>query len=414
MKKLTAFLVCLLLLLSAGCGEGSANSEDSAAQTQSTSVTTTTTTSTQTEAQTTTTAATTVTTTAAPTTTAKPQPALCGVCGKAGVVKGSAYCATCKCTVCNDRKRTPQDAGCEKHNCALAACPQKAQVTGGYCQAHGCAHKGCTQQKTVDFGYCTDHNVLDILIFSGQSNMAGSTEGVPYPNDPVPGAVEFRSLTGSFQPLVHPVGEVLGGDLLTGGNNGSPVPYTCAAYTAASGRQAVAIHVAQGATRIDQWLKGTDRYTIAVDKIQAGIRKAEEVGKIGRIVMVWLQGESDALNRTSKEDYMRMMTQFKNDLKQDVGLDTFGIIEVGYFCYTVGWLNDRSKEDAKACDETIMQAQEELPRVDKDFVMLTQITKVLSLDSAYENPLADGHYTNKGVAIIGEEAGKALAKLVKE
>lgn len=409
-----ALVLVLSLLLCAfiGCTPEDGTPSDSSTKTTTATAAVTTTTgaaTTTTTSHTTTSVATTITTAAVTT-----KPALCAACGNNAPATGSAFCTTCKCTVCAAQKRAPQDAGCAKHNCALTTCSEKATVAGGYCAGHGCAQTGCTKQKVLDFRCCADHNVIDILIFAGQSNMAGATEGIPYPNDPVTNTMEYRYLTNMLQSLTHPVGEVLGGDLLTGVDKGSPVPYTCAAYIANSGRQAVAIHVAQGATRIDEWLRGTDRYTVMLDKVKAGIRMAKDSGKIGNILCVWLQGESDALNRTSKEDYMRMLTAFKDALKQDIGLNKFGIIEVGYFCYTVGWLTDRTKEDAKACDETIMAAQEALPTVDADFVMLTQICKVLSLDSAYENPLADGHYTNKGVAIIGEEAGKALAKLVKE
>ncbi|MBQ8683685.1 MAG: hypothetical protein IJ518_04120 [Clostridia bacterium] len=415
--RLCVLLLAVLLCLSVvGCTAGGDTSSTPSHETQTSAIHSSTTadTTTDTTAVTTTNTTTGVNTTAT-TVTAAPTKALCAACGKATPVSGSAYCAGCKCAACNDRKVAEGDKFCAKHACVLPSCQEKATVDNGYCAQHGCAQAGCAKQKETDFAYCTSHNVIDILIFAGQSNMAGATESIPYPNDPVKGAVEFRYLTNMLQPLTHPVGEVLGGDLLTGVNKGSPVPYTCDAYIKASGRQAVAIHVAQGATKIAEWLKGTDRYTLAVDKIKAGIKLAKQHGKIGHIYCVWLQGESDAIDRTSKETYMQRLTQFKNDLKKDVGLEKFGIIEVGYFAYTVDWLTDRTKEDAKQCDETIMQAQEELPKVDSDFVMLTQICKTkLSLDNAYENPLADGHYTNKGVAIIGEEAGKALAKLAKE
>ena len=49
----------------------------------------------------------------------------------------------------------------------------------------------------------------DILIFSGQSNMQGQTEALPFPNDPVSDALEYRLLTDSLVPLMHPVGETI-------------------------------------------------------------------------------------------------------------------------------------------------------------------------------------------------------------
>ena len=48
---------------------------------------------------------------------------------------------------------------------------------------------------------------MDIIIFGGQSNMQGQTEGLPQENEPVAGALEYRYLTDECIPLQHPVGE---------------------------------------------------------------------------------------------------------------------------------------------------------------------------------------------------------------
>ena len=47
---------------------------------------------------------------------------------------------------------------------------------------------------------------MDIIIFGGQSNMQGQTEGLPQDNALVQGALEYRYLTDEFIPLLHPVG----------------------------------------------------------------------------------------------------------------------------------------------------------------------------------------------------------------
>ena len=257
----------------------------------------------------------------------------------------------------------------------------------------------------------------DILIFSGQSNMQGQTEALPSPNEPVANASEYRHLTGALVPVVHPVGETLGSDasgkeLLSCAElgYGSMIPDFCREYVHHAGVAVTAIHTAQGATRIEEWQKGTPRYACAIDKIRAGIAKARETADIRRICFIWLQGESDAIERTAAEDYMHMMRDFRRALEQDAGIDVFGIIEVGWFCSTVRWMTDRTHEDALACDETIMRAQEALCR-DGEFVMLTQLTKALSLDGTYINPDADGHYNNRAMALIAADAAATLARL---
>ena len=51
---------------------------------------------------------------------------------------------------------------------------------------------------------------MDIIVFSGQSNMQGQTEGLPTLTSPLPvvdGALKYRYLTDLLEPLLHPVGE---------------------------------------------------------------------------------------------------------------------------------------------------------------------------------------------------------------
>ena len=251
----------------------------------------------------------------------------------------------------------------------------------------------------------------DLLIFGGQSNMEGQTECLPEPNDPVDGALEYFYLKDELLPLRHPVGEDIG-EYLGGAcfGNGSLVPYFCRAYVEASGRKVVAVHAAKGATTISEWQPGTGIYREALKKIRGAIDKASP-DNIDKIYYMWLQGESDALIRTSCENYLKLLTVYKNALKKDLGIDRFCIIKVGYFCGVVSGVTDRSKEAAMACDEAIMRAQDIAAGTDSDFVMLTDICPKIVLLSEYVNPYEEGHFNNKAMKLIGETGGKALAEL---
>jgi len=255
---------------------------------------------------------------------------------------------------------------------------------------------------------------MDVLIFAGQSNMVGTTEALPSPNQAVENALEYRFLEDSLIPLLHPVGEDIGDRLLLGANygHGCLVPDFCRAYTQKTGKKVIAIHSARGDTRLDEWLKGTARFDAMVRKINAGIQKARELGEIDHIYLIWLQGESDAIYKTPGEVYKQRLTAFKNDLKNETGIEKFGIIQIGYFCALVSWLRDRTREEGRLDDEVIMRAQEELPKEDSDFVFLTDICKTISLDSSLMNPNEQGHYTNRALTIIGTKAGENLASLI--
>lgn len=246
---------------------------------------------------------------------------------------------------------------------------------------------------------------VDLLIFGGQSNMQGQTEA-ELAEPPVEGAEEYTVSTDSLRPLRHPVGEDIG-DLLLGAHlgRGSLVPYFAAAYIAETGKNVVAVHAAKGATLLSQWEKGSEtgkeRYAKTIEKIAAAKRKC---GGIEKVYYIWLQGESDALAATEEKSYRESLVRFKNDLKADAGIDSFMIIEVGYFASHFG---------GGEKDEKIMRAQEEVCREEEDFVLLTDITKKLSLDERYTNPEAVGHYNNAAMKIIGETAGKAAARYRK-
>ncbi len=253
---------------------------------------------------------------------------------------------------------------------------------------------------------------IDVLVFGGQSNMEGQTECLPDPNETVDNAWEYCLLTDGLRPVRHPVGEDL--EPLLGPASygfGSLAPDCCRVYTKATGRTVVMIHAAQGATTVAQWQKGTPRYDKAVEKLNAGIQKAAALGTVKNIYYLWLQGESDAIERTTGEDYAALLAAYKDDLKRDVGIHRFGIIKVGYFCGTVRWLTDRTREEGLRDDEVIQQAQEALVARDNDFVMLTREAVPMSLDAQFINPQADGHFNNRGLARLGTLAGEALAAL---
>lgn len=259
--------------------------------------------------------------------------------------------------------------------------------------------------------------LVDILVFCGQSNMQGQTGSMPINNLPVENAQEYRFLTDTLSEMKHPVGEnIYKGDipllLSADEGHGSIVPSFCDAYIRESGRRVVAIHVAKGNTRIDEWLPQTDRYACAVKKIRAGIAKTQSIGEIGHVFFVWLQGESDAIAGTSCETYYEYLHILKESLKKDVGIEKFGIIKVGYFYSTSQWHTQISNYKAKkACDEAVMYAQELAVERDEDFIMLTRICPEISLNAEYINLKASGHYNNEGADIIGKLAGAHLAKI---
>ncbi len=253
---------------------------------------------------------------------------------------------------------------------------------------------------------------MDVIIFMGQSNMQGSTGEYDY-SRPVKNGFEYKFYDNKIVPLVNPVGEFIGDDLLcgSGGNGGSLVPYFVKEYSKRKKTEVVAIHAARGGTRVAEWLKGTERNEVAIKKIKAGIEKVKEISTIDNVFVVWLQGESDATDFLSTSEYEERLIKLKNDLKSEFSFSKFAIISTGYFTPYAFWVKGTFEEKKKA-DEDIMKAQENVCNKDSDFVYLTNVCKKLSVNKKYLNPKESGpHYNNRGMKIIGKKAGKALSKI---
>ena len=138
--------------------------------------------------------------------------------------------------------------------------------------------------------------------------------------------------------------------------------------------------------------------------------KVKETNNVEKIFVVWLQGESDALNFTGTDKYLEMLIKFKNDIKNEIDFDKFTIIRQGYFAEYADWV-DKPKFLKKKSDKEIMRALDLAPNLDGDFYMLTRVCARLSKNKKYLNDKEYGpHYNNAGMEIIGKKAGLSLAK----
>ena len=188
---------------------------------------------------------------------------------------------------------------------------------------------------------------MDILIFGGQSNMQGQSERL-INTRPVEGGYEYKWLTDTLAPLCDPVGEDIRYDKTAGTapavgmdlsvwlrehalgsacyGHSTLVPKFCESYIRQTGRQVLAIHAAKGSTCIKDWLPGTAGFEILVEKAAAGTSKAKECDKVGRIVFIWLQGESDAIAGNTKAYYKEKLRMLNDALKEKIGIENFCII----------------------------------------------------------------------------------------
>lgn len=257
-------------------------------------------------------------------------------------------------------------------------------------------------------------NNTDLIIFSGQSNMQGQTGTPPLDPNAVEGALEYRFLTDELVPLKQPTGEsidvfgktldrtkytttpeILANSALLAVCKGDSnmLPAFCRNYIKETGRNVIAVHTSKGSTEIDYWQKGTTAYEVMSKKI----KRAMELSRPEHIYLAWLQGESDAIVGRSKAEYKELLIAFCNAVKEDFGVEKFGVIQVGQFT------NDER-------DFEIINAQKEVCAENDDFLMLTTITEEIIHNPEYLHPTVPGHYNAKAQELMDTLAGTALGK----
>ncbi len=257
---------------------------------------------------------------------------------------------------------------------------------------------------------------MDIIIFSGQSNMQGQSERLS-DSSPVSGAYEYKWLDDEIVPLKNPVGEDIKYDKTRGVpildttnlrewlshhamgsacyGHTNLVPAFCKTYQEITGHKVLAVHAAKGSTCITNWLPGEKTYEILCEKALAAQKKVS----VDRVFFVWLQGESDAIIGCSKDNYKNSLAILCDALMRDIGIETFGIIRVGRFT-------------GDERDTEIIAAQDEICAENEKFLMLSDIAVQLNEMPEYMHPQIRGHYSALGLEKLGTEAAKTLAEFV--
>ncbi|MBQ6677038.1 MAG: hypothetical protein IJM71_03220 [Clostridia bacterium] len=259
--------------------------------------------------------------------------------------------------------------------------------------------------------------MTDIIVFAGQSNMQGQSEKL-LDGAAVPDAFEYKYATDSLVPLCDPFGEDLRYDgtagvaygdgtedgwhrlhVLGGAAYGHTtlVPAFCRVYTGSTGRRVVAVGAAKGAVTIDYFMRGSDGFDFLVRKTNAA--KKHVTDPSGSVFLVWLQGESDAIDSTGKDEYLERIGRMSRDLKAEIGLEKFCVIRVGRFT------NDER-------DDEIIAAQDEICARDPLFLMLTDEATELNGIPEYMNPGVSGHFSAEGLRKLGSDAAAALSEYV--
>lgn len=246
----------------------------------------------------------------------------------------------------------------------------------------------------------------DLILFMGQSNMSGAGGDASQAPKLIKGAgYEYRAITQPDELTVlqepfgekeHKEGYLDDRELLERG--GSLVTSFVNAYYKETRERIVAVSASRGSAQISSF----NRYLVedVIERLENAKRvMTEQKVHIRHIYMVWFQGETDAYLSTTSDQYIGGMQNLLHSL-QPYGVERCFLIQIG-----------NAIVGDEVIDTSYMQAvQENLCGGDENFILVSTLPKEISKSPFMEDGI---HFTQMGLNLIGEDAGKNTGNYVK-
>ena len=305
----------------------------------------------------------------------------------------------------------------------LTACTQQTSVPAStettQTETNGESSESATETSFADTGeesVATADDALseeaasttvDLVIFAGQSNMAGNGDAERAPEVPEGHGYEFRAVTDptTLYPVEDPFGIEenredgiydIWSDSGTRRKLGDLVPAFMNAYYDNTGVPVVGVSASEGATTIEQWMPETVRYDDLVSRCQAAKDYLNENAAytLRHVYLIWCQGESDGDANISEDAYYSDMKELMDTLCGDGVVEQCLVIRIGNF-----------GADPKKYDK-VMAAQTRLCREDSAVVLISTRFAEMA-DTGLMRDVY--HYTQEGYNLTGAEAGQNAA-----
>ncbi|MCR5417724.1 MAG: Ig-like domain-containing protein [Lachnospiraceae bacterium] len=248
---------------------------------------------------------------------------------------------------------------------------------------------------------------VDIIVFAGQSNMAGA--GGDYIAAPIPTkgtAYEYNLAQGDDRkllPMQEPFGNgvnrarMVNGKYMSG--NGTLCSSFAKAYYKYTKVPIVGIPAAWGGTTTKHWLK-EGMLTQTCKRLKNAKKYLKKNGiKVRHIYVLWYQGESDAMYKVSGDTYIKNMKKIWKKLKKQ-GAEKMFVIKIADQLGVPGESN------------TIKSAQKKLCKKNKDFILATNAASNMSNKLNYYADVV--HLNQKALNKVGEKAGNTAGKYAKK
>ena len=248
--------------------------------------------------------------------------------------------------------------------------------------------------------------MTDLIMFMGQSNMAGRGDSAKAILCPIEAGWEYRPVTApdTLFPIAEPFGRQEnrpGGIDDKDKKSGGLVSAFAESYYRQCGRQLIAVSASEGGTSIAQWLERL--LPDALSRLKQAKAFMEKQGTPPeRILVIWCQGETDADHDLSAEQYSESFLKIWRQLKA-AGAEHCFVIQIGHFNYLLH-PEGRNGADGETLDRrygVIRQAQQQLCESREDLTLAASLEPYLQL-------MKDSfHYHQEAYNQVGEEAGRA-------
>lgn len=236
---------------------------------------------------------------------------------------------------------------------------------------------------------------VDLIMFMGQSNMAGRGTAAEAPIVPTGAAYEFRAISDPTK--LYPLAEPFGADenhptsgVSESNKTGSMVSAFVTEYSKLTGRPVVGVSCSKGGSSINQWQPNGSFLKDAIARYQSAHEWLNSQGiPIANRFMVWCQGETDGDNGMTKAEYTVKIKAMIHAMI-DAGLEMCYIVRIG-----------NHRDDAARYGE-IIDAQTELCRTFRHAVLVSTKLEDMAANGLMKDPF---HYVQQAYNTVGADAG---------
>ena len=243
--------------------------------------------------------------------------------------------------------------------------------------------------------------VVHLILFMGQSNMAGRGDASLAPSLPDGIAWEYRAISqpDRLSPLAEPFGAAENnpdGVFEPGMKTGSLVSSFVRAYVAQTNVPVVAVSCAKGGSSILEWMPGTPFYRDALDRLKRARHFLEENGyDVEHTFLAWCQGCTDGDHKMDGNLYKEKTRTFLHAFMKEGRVETCFLIQIG---------NHRDHPDLYV---PIQLAQKALCEEEESILLVSEQFRSFAAKGLMKDEF---HYRQEAYNLVGEKAGTAAGK----